>query len=50
MLKLLNEVRARMPIEDIHPDLLWVAKNYPKTKTARGNGSGGGRRAKRLGG
>ena len=23
-----------MPIEEFHPDLLWVAKNYPKIKTA----------------
>jgi hypothetical protein len=30
-----------MPIEEFRPDLLWVAKNYPKIKTARGKWDGG---------
>jgi hypothetical protein len=36
ILKLLNEVWASMPIEEFHPDLRWVAKNYPKIKSASG--------------
>ena len=42
MLKLLNEVWASMPIEEFHPDLVWVAKNYPKIKTAGGKWVGWG--------
>jgi hypothetical protein len=33
-----------MPIEEFHPDLLWVANNYPKIKTASGKGVGWGKK------
>ena len=46
MLMLLNEVWASMPIEEFHPDLLWVAKNYPKIKTAGGKWVGWGKKSK----
>ena len=46
MLKLLNEVWASMPIEEFHPDLVWVAKNYPKIKTAGGKWVGWGKKSK----
>jgi hypothetical protein len=44
MLKLLNEVWSSMPIEEFHPDLVWVAKNYPKLKPASGTWVGWGKK------
>jgi hypothetical protein len=46
MQKLLNEVWASMPIEEFHPDSMWVAKNCPKIKTTRGKWVGWGKESK----
>jgi hypothetical protein len=34
-----------MPIEELHHDLMWVAKNYPEIKTASGKWVGWGKKS-----